>query len=151
MNITIAAVGKMKSRPEKLLWENYLRRINWPLTLHEVEERTPLNTKQLIVREAELLLKSVVPGTFIVAVDKSGKNFSSPSLARFFQECISDNRKYITFIIGGAEGRNNTILDQANLIMSMGKLTWPHLLARCMLLEQIYRSQCILTNHPYHR
>ena len=151
MKITIAAVGKMRSRPEKLLWDNYLRRINWPLTLYEVEERKPLDTKQLIVREGELLLKAVLPGALIVAVDKSGKTFSSPSLARLFQEWISDNRKYITFIIGGAEGLHNTILKQADLILSMGTLTWPHLLARCMLLEQIYRSQCILTNHPYHR
>ena len=151
MKITIAAVGKMRSRPEKLLWDNYLRRISWPLTLYEVEERKPLNTKQLIVKEGELLLKAVLPGALIVAVDKSGKTFSSPSLARLFQEWISDNRKYITFIIGGAEGLHNTILKQADLILSMGTLTWPHLLARCMLLEQIYRSQCILTNHPYHR
>ena len=151
MKITIAAVGKMRSRPEKLLWDNYLRRISWPLTLYEVEERKPVNTKQLIVKEGELLLKAVLPGALIVAVDKSGKTFSSPSLARLFQEWISDNRKYITFIIGGAEGLHNTILKQADLILSMGTLTWPHLLARCMLLEQIYRSQCILTNHPYHR
>lgn len=151
MNITIAAVGKMRSRPERLLWDKYLRRINWPLTLYEVEERNRLNTKQLIAREGELLLKGAIPGAFIIALDKSGKNLSSPSLARLFQEWIADNRKYITFIIGGAEGLNNKILDQADLIMSMGTLTWPHLLARCMLLEQIYRSQCILTNHPYHR
>ena len=151
MNITIAAVGKMRSRPEKLLWDNYLRRINWPLTLYEVEERKPLDTKQLIVSEGELLLKAVLPGAFVVAVDKSGKTFTSPSFARLFQEWISDNRKYITFIIGGADGLNKTILNQADLIMSMGNLTWPHLLARCMLLEQIYRSQCILANHPYHR
>ena len=151
MNITIATVGKMKSRPEKFLWDKYIRQINWSLTLIEVEERKPLNKKQLIAREAELLQKALLPETYIVALDKSGKNFSSPSFARLFQEWISDNRKCITFIIGGAEGLNNTILNQADLIMSMGSLTWPHLFARCMLLEQIYRSQSILTNHPYHR
>ena len=151
MNITIAAVGKLKSGPEKLLWDKYLRRINWSLTLHEVEERRPLNRKQLIKREAELLLKSTIRDTFLIALDKSGKYFTSPSFAQLFHKWSSDNRKCITFLIGGAEGLNDSILGRADLIMSMGTQTWPHLLARCMLLEQIYRSQCILTKHPYHR
>jgi 23S rRNA (pseudouridine1915-N3)-methyltransferase len=119
--------------------------------LYEVEERKPLKTKQLVAREAELLSKVVKPNAFIVAVDKTGESYSSLSFAQFFENSISDNLKYITFIIGGAEGLNNSILRQADLILSMGAMTWPHLFARCMLIEQIYRVQCILTNHPYHR
>ena len=151
MNITITAVGRMKSRPERILWDEYLRRITWPVTLHEVEERKALKPKILISQEAKLLSRAIPRGAFVVALDKSGKAFSSRSFAQLFQDWINEKRKFITFIIGGPEGLDNTILSEVDLKLNMGDQTWPHLLVRCMLLEQIYRAQCILTNHPYHR
>jgi 23S rRNA (pseudouridine1915-N3)-methyltransferase len=121
------------------------------VTLHEVEERKPLEPKTLISREAELLSRAIPRGAFVVALDKSGKSFSSRSFAQLFQDWINEKRKFITFVIGGPEGLDNTILSEVDLKLNMGDQTWPHLLVRCMLLEQIYRAQCILTNHPYHR
>ena len=89
----------MKSRPERILWDEYLRRITWPVTLHEVEERKALEPKILIAREAELLSRAIPRGAFVVALDKSGKAFSSRSFAQLFQDWIDEKRKYITFII----------------------------------------------------
>jgi len=151
MNITIAAVGRMKSGPEWILFNKYLRRITWPLTIREVEERRPLKKQQLMAREANLLTNAVPTGAFLIALDKSGKSISSGSFARLFQDLRSENQRDIAFVIGGTEGIDTSLLSQANLKLSMGAQTWPHLLARCMLLEQIYRVQSILTNHPYHR
>ena len=141
----------MKAGPERLLWDEYLRRISWPLNLKEVEERKPMRNKDLIAREGELLLNSIPSDAFLVALDRSGKSISSQSLAQLFQGWILDNQKNICFVIGGVEGLKSSLIDQANLRLSLGSQTWPHLLVRCMLLEQIYRAQCILTNHPYHR
>ena len=151
MNITIAAVGRMKSGPEWILFNKYLRRITWPLTIREVVERRPLKKQQLMAREANLLANAVPTGAFLIALDKSGKSISSDSFARLFQDLRSENQREIAFVIGGTEGIDTSLLSQANLKLSMGAQTWPHLLARCMLLEQIYRVQSILTNHPYHR
>ena len=151
MNITIAAVGRMKSGPEWILFNKYLRRITWPLTIREVVERRPLKKQQLMAREANLLTNAVPTGAFLIALDKSGKSISSGSFARLFQDLRSENQRDIAFVIGGTEGIDTSLLSQANLKLSMGAQTWPHLLARCMLLEQIYRVQSILTNHPYHR
>ena len=151
MNITIAAVGRMKSGPEWILWDKYQRRITWPLTIREVEERRPLKKQQLIKQEAKLLIDAVPTGAYLIALDKSGKSISSDTFANLFRDWMSENQRDIAFVVGGAEGIDNSLLSMANLKLSMGAQTWPHLLARCMLLEQIYRVQSILTNHPYHR
>ena len=141
----------MKSGPERVLWDKYERRITWPLTLREVEDRKPQRKQQLMKREAKLLTDAIPTGAFLIALDKSGKSISSGSFARLFQDLRSENQRDIAFVIGGTEGIDTSLLSQANLKLSMGAQTWPHLLARCMLLEQIYRVQSILTNHPYHR
>ena len=141
----------MKSRPERILCDEYLHRIRWPVTLHEVVERKALKPKILVAREAELLSRAIPSGAFVVALDISGRALSSRSFAQLFQDWINEKRKHITFVIGGPEGLDNTLLTKVDLKLNMGDLTWPHLLVRCMLIEQIYRAQCILTNHPYHR
>ena len=151
MHITIAAVGRMSSEPEKLLWEKYFCRIKWPLTLREVEEKKPLKKQQLLQREYELLAKVVPHRALLVALDKSGSPSSSTDFAQLFQDWSTNNQREVTFVLGGTNGLANSLLTQANLKLSMGNQTWPHMLARCMLIEQIYRAQCILTNHPYHR
>ena len=141
----------MKSRPERILWDEYLRRITWPVSLHEIEVRKTLEVKTLIAQESKLLSKTIPQGAFVIALDKSGKSFSSRSFSQLFRDWSNNKQKYITFVIGGPEGLDSAFLSEADLKLNMGKQTWPHLLVRCMLLEQIYRAQCILTNHPYHR
>ncbi len=102
-------------------------------------------------REGELLLDSVPPGAATVALDRRGKMLDSQAfadrLARWRDTSISD----IAFLVGGAEGHGEALLSQADLVVSFGAMTWPHLLARAMLAEQIYRAQQLLAGHPYHR
>ncbi len=151
VKITIAAVGRIKAGPEKVLWDQYARRLTWPLALKEVEERNPLKPAKLKQKEAELLLSAVPSGACIVALDKAGKAYSSRNLAAQFDRWMNDGPSDIAFVIGGAEGLDKSILDQAALKLAMGAMTWPHMLARVMLIEQTYRAQCILGNHPYHK
>ena len=141
----------MKAGPEKDLWDQYSRRLNWPFDLKEVEERKPLKPAQLMKREGELLLAVVPKGATLIAVDRSGKNLSSPDLAAKFRSWMDEGTGDVCFVIGGAEGLHNSVLQKAGHKLALGALTWPHMLARCMLIEQIYRAQCILSNHPYHR
>ena len=133
------------------MWDQYAKRLKWPLDLKEVEEKKPLKPAQLMKREAELLNNATPKGATLIALDRSGRNLSSPVLAKKLQSWMDDGVGDVCFVIGGAEGLHQDVLSKANLKLALGSLTWPHMLARCMLIEQIYRAQCILSNHPYHR
>ena len=151
MNITIVAVGRLKSGPERDLWDNYARRLSWSIQLREVEEKKPLPTEQMRDREGALLLDAVPNGAKVIALDKTGKSLPSHSFAECFQAWMTNGIRDVAFLIGGSDGLSLAAVTGADLRLSMGSQTWPHMLARCMLLEQIYRAQCILTSHPYHK
>jgi 23S rRNA (pseudouridine1915-N3)-methyltransferase len=151
MNITIAAVGRMKAGAEKSLWDDYAKRLGWSLTLKEVEEKKPLKPPQMKIKEAGLLLDALPKGALLIAMDRNGRPLSSPAFAKKLGAWQDDGIRDIAFVIGGSDGLDKSVLDQAQLKIAMGEMTWPHMLARVMLLEQIYRAQCILSNHPYHK
>ncbi len=151
MKITIIAVGRLKSGPEKYLWDDYARRLTWSVQLREVEEKKPLPPKQMREKEGALLLEKVPSGAVVIALDQLGRSFSSNQFAQHFQAWMTDGVRDVTFLVGGSDGLSSEAITRAQLRLSMGEQTWPHLLARCMLLEQIYRAQCILGNHPYHK
>ena len=151
MKLTIACIGRAGRGPERDLYEHYAGRIRWPLTLRELEEKKKLPPAELVRREGELLLGAVPDKAVVVALDRRGKVVDSEAfaqrLARWRDEGISD----VAFLIGGADGHGEPLLQKASLVVSFGAMTWPHLLARAMLAEQIYRSQQLLAGHPYHR
>jgi 23S rRNA (pseudouridine1915-N3)-methyltransferase len=149
MEITIAAVGRMKSGPFKAVWDDYAKRITWRVSLREVEERRPLGPAELKAREAELLGKAIPERATVVALDAAGRAIDSRTLANRLNTWQEAGP--VAFVIGGAEGLDEKLLKDASFVLSLGPMTWPHMLARTMLIEQIYRAQCILTNHPYHR
>lgn len=149
MEIVVAAVGRMKAGPTRTLWDDYAKRITWPLTLREVEEKRPLSGAELKTREAELLRKAMADKAFLVCLDGRGKTIDSRAFAKKMDEWRETGP--IAFMIGGADGLDDALIKQASFVLSLGAMTWPHMLARTMLIEQIYRAQCILTNHPYHR
>lgn len=151
MNIIIAAVGRLKSGSEKHLWDDYARRLTWSVQLREVEEKKPLPPKQLRQREGALLFEKVPSDALVIALDQSGKSLSSIHFAERLQAWMIEGIRDVAFLVGGSDGLSPDVLARAHLRLSMGAQTWPHLLARCMLLEQIYRAQCILGNHPYHK
>ena len=151
MNITIAAVGRMKAGAERSLWDDYAKRLNWPLILKEVEEKKPLKPAQLKIKEAELLLGAVPKRAMLIAMDRSGRELASTDFAKKLGAWQDDGIGEIAFVIGGSDGLDGSLLDKAQLKIAMGAMTWPHMLARVMLIEQIYRAQCILSHHPYHK
>jgi len=153
MRIMIAAVGRAKAGPEKALFEHYAARLQQPfsLQLKEVEEKRPLQGAELKRREAALLTAAVPKGALMVALDERGKSLSSPAFAEKIGGWRDEGMRDLAFLIGGADGLDESIRKQARLTMSFGAQTWPHMLVRGLLAEQLYRAQCILGGHPYHR
>jgi 23S rRNA (pseudouridine1915-N3)-methyltransferase len=154
MRILIAAVGKAKAGPERALFDQYLRRLNWPVALQEVEERRALPAARRREREAELLLGALPRGgdrPVVVALDARGTTLTSEQFAGRLAEWQDRGVQVVAFLIGGADGLATAARDRADLLLSLGSMTWPHLLVRVLLAEQLYRAQSIIANHPYHR
>lgn len=152
MHITLAAIGKAKQNtPYSQLFEEYARRLPWAISVRELEEKKPLPTEQRKEREAALLLEACADAQRIVALDERGKDLTSSAFARTLGEWQQGGDSRIAFIIGGQDGLHENIRQRADLLLSFGRLTWPHMLVRPLLAEQLYRAYTILTNHPYHR
>jgi 23S rRNA (pseudouridine1915-N3)-methyltransferase len=150
MRVTICAVGRLKAGAERDLIDKYAKRIQWPLDIVEVDERRKLSPAELKSREGELIAAALPDGAIRVALDERGKTL--PSTA--FSDKIGnwrDQGRDIAFMIGGAGGLAPALRDNADMVLSFGTATWPHMLARVMLVEQVYRAQEILAGHPYHR
>jgi 23S rRNA (pseudouridine1915-N3)-methyltransferase len=129
----------------------YAGRIAPPPVIVELEERRRLPAAVLKAREADLILGALPPAARLVALDERGVAWSSDTLAERIAAWRDQGLPELAFAIGGADGLAGTILDRADTTLSLGPMTWPHLLARSMLLEQLYRAQQILAGHPYHR
>lgn len=151
MRLLVAAVGRLKPGPLRDLQDLYARRIAWPLTLREVEERRKLPPPDLQAREGELLLAAIPARATIVVLDEHGRTFDSRSFAERVADWASSRAEGVAFLLGGADGHGEAVRARADVLLSLGAMTWPHLLARIMLLEQLYRAQQILAGHPYHR
>lgn len=149
--ITIVAVGRLKSGPLRELCEEYRRRIPLPLEIREVEERRPVSGGERKAREGQLILAALPKGAFAVALDERGKSYDSAGFARQFAAWRRQSGDNLAFMLGGADGLAPAVLEKAAQHLAFGTMTWPHLLARAMLLEQLYRAHTILTGHPYHR
>jgi len=159
MKLAICAVGRAKPSPERELTELYLERARGAgpqigvgsADLIEVDERKKLEPAELKVREGELLLAAAPKGAIIIALDERGKNLKSSELARVIEGRRDQGAPAMAFLIGGADGLSDAVRQSADLTLSLGKATWPHMLVRAMLAEQLYRAITILTGHPYHR
>lgn len=151
MKITIVAVGRMKSGPLETLCRDYADRLPWSLAVMEVEAKKRLEGGALKAEEAALIAARVPNGAVLVALDERGRGLSSQALARRIGDWRDQGRGEICFVIGGADGLDASIRDRADLTLAFGPQTWPHMLARVMLIEQVYRAERILAGHPYHR
>ncbi len=151
MRLLIAAVGRARAGAEKTLYDNYVRRLPWPVTLKEVEARGRMAKAQRRKLEAGLLLKTVPRGATVVALDTSGNPLTSEAFAEKIAAWRDQGVGDLAFLIGGADGHGAQVLERADYALSLGPMTWPHLLARVMLAEQLYRATSILAGHPYHR
>jgi 23S rRNA (pseudouridine1915-N3)-methyltransferase len=145
--ITIVAVGKDKSDALISLNKEYLKRTPWKVDFVEIMPKKILEASLQKAHEAELILKKIPANAVIVALDEKGEMPTSPEFAKMID--ISDQE--IAFVIGGAHGLDKLILTRAKKVISFGRVTYPHMIARMLLVEQIYRAHTILNNHPYHK
>jgi 23S rRNA (pseudouridine1915-N3)-methyltransferase len=155
MRVHICAVGRLRNGPERELIDDYLTRFDrtgrnmglGPVTLHEVEDKKGGGMQA----EAVLLERALPANATIIALDERGKLLKSPEfsnkIATYRDNGISD----LAFIIGGADGIAKPLRDRAAFRLSFGQMVWPHMLARVMLTEQLYRAASILAGSPYHR
>jgi 23S rRNA (pseudouridine1915-N3)-methyltransferase len=156
MRITLVAVGRAKAGAMRDLFEDFAGRLNpaqgyGPLILKEVEERRPLAPAELKRREAALLRAAIPAGARLVALEVHGKALSSEDFAARLGHWRDEGLADLAFIVGGAEGLDPELSAVADLTLSLGPMTWPHMLVRVLLAEQLFRAQSILTGHPYHR
>lgn len=151
MRTLILAVGRFRTGPERDLFDSYARRLHPPPDLVEVEERRKLDAARRVAREAELLITHVPPGAFVFALDGTGRTLSSEALAQRIGRLRDAGTPAACFIIGGADGLGTPVLDIAGMVLSLGPMTWPHMLVRTLVVEQLYRAEAILSGHPYHR
>ena len=138
MLLHIVARGKIGRSPEADLVERYLKRIAWPTKLTELPDRGGK-------------IPDAAPASVTVVLDERGEPLSSTELARMLERWRDGGKREARFLIGAAEGHDDAQRAGADLLLSFGPATWPHLLARVMLAEQLFRATSILANHPYHR
>ena len=148
MRIRLIAVGRMRRGVERDLYENYRQRLRWEVDLREIDDRKTGGSKE---REGEAILAAVPDGSVLLALDERGRDMSSGALAKKIGTWRDTGISDLAFAIGGADGLSDEVRQEADLLLAFGSATWPHLLVRGMLTEQLYRSQQILSGYPYHR
>jgi 23S rRNA (pseudouridine1915-N3)-methyltransferase len=159
MRVVIAAVGRLKSGPERELAAAYRKRaeaIGRSLGLRDIEvveiRESRAQDAERRRTEESIAIANIIPDRAIVVVlDERGENLDSAALAALLQRWRAEDHPAVCFVIGGADGLAQTLRDQAKLRLAFGAATWPHQLARVMMLEQLYRAATILSGHPYHR
>ena len=137
MLLHVIARGKIGHALEADLVERYLKRIAWPTKVTELSERGPL--------------PPAPPNSVSVVLDERGQALSSTELARKLEAWRDGGKREVRFLIGAADGHDEAARTEADVLLSFGRATWPHLLVRAMLAEQLFRATSILANHPYHR
>ncbi|KQS02149.1 50S rRNA methyltransferase [Sphingomonas sp. Leaf357] len=138
MLLHIVARGRIGRSPEAELVARYLKRLSWPTRITELPDTGGK-------------LPPVEPQTRIVMLDETGEVMPSKAFAEKLGRWRDDGVRETRFMIGAADGFDDTDRAQADLLLSFGRATWPHMLARAMLAEQLWRATSILANHPYHR
>ena len=134
----IIARGKIGRSPESELTDRYLKRINWPIKITELPDRGGL-------------LPDAPPNSVTMVLDERGKALTSREFAKKLEGWRDSGKRETRFLIGAADGHEEELRGKADLLLSFGPATWPHMLVRAMLAEQLFRATSILANHPYHR
>jgi len=155
MRVHVCAVGRLRAGPEHDLITDYMTRFDrtgrslglGPAQIIEVEDKK--GGKQST--EADLLRRAVPKSAMICALDERGPILTSPEFAQKLAKWRDAGRQDVAFLIGGADGIDPNLRDEADQLLSFGKMVWPHMLARVMLSEQLYRAASILSGAPYHR
>ena len=145
MDTIIISSGIFSKGPEHDLWNKYIKRLFMKPKLIEVPEGSSKNSFTSVV------MKNIKEEAFIVGLDERGKLFSTIDLSNWIEGLKLRSVKKLCFLIGPADGLSDDLRSKCDLLLSLGKMTWPHLLVRGLLAEQLYRIQQIERGHPYHR
>lgn len=160
MQLGIIAVGRMTKGPELELAARYGERtqatgaplgLTGARTVEFAESRAQTAAARKAEEGARILAAAGERDGVIVALDETGKLLSSREFAGRIAAWRDDGRRAVHFAIGGPDGHARDVLDRADLVLSLGRMTYPHQIARVLLAEQIYRACTILAGHPYHR
>ncbi len=159
MKITVACVGKIKEKFYAMAIDEYKKRLSayCDIEIFQVDDEkapetlSPAQEEQLRSREAKKLLKGIKDNCFVIALDIGGKQLDSVELSRFIDNTLMRGGSHLVFVIGGSLGLGREILERADFRLSFSKMTFPHMLMRVILLEQLYRSQMISHGRPYHK
>jgi len=151
VEVHLIAIGRARRGPEQALFAHYAERLRHPFKLVEVEEKRPLSGAELQDREAALLLAAIPEGAAVIALDERGKHLDSPAFAKTLADWRDRGVRSTAILIGGADGLTDAVRARADLVLCLGKMTWPHMLVRGLIAEQLYRAQQIDAGHPYHR
>ena len=160
MSTQILCVGKMKDKPYRQMADEYLKRLSRYGKYEECEVpdlpepasgSSAALEEQLKTREGEALLAKIRPGDRVIALTIGGKLRSSEELAKHLADQKTGGVSSLVFVIGGSLGLGKNVLARADEEMSMSPMTFPHRLARVMLLEQLYRAEKINANERYHK
>lgn len=159
MKLAIAAIGLLKTGPEKDMAADYEKRIVAtgrqaglaPLAIQDWPESRGATAELRKAEEAKLLWSSVPADAMAILLDERGKSCSSVDFARLIETEAQKATRQLSFLIGGPDGHAPDSSNKSRHVLSFGPMTFPHRLLRVMLLEQIYRAVTIIVNHPYHR
>jgi len=155
MRVRIVAVGRLKPGPERDLVDDYLTRFArtgrasglGPAEVTEIDDRKGGGP----TAEAALAARAIPAGAPVLALDERGARWSSPDFAARLAAWRDAGTSDLAILIGGADGLDPALRDRADATLSLGAMVWPHMLARAMLAEQLYRAATILAGTPYHR
>ena len=159
MRLTIAAVGRSRESPEQALADLYAERARAlapklgvaKIELRIIETSRAAAPQARTLEEAQKLAGKIPAGAHVIALDEAGRGMSSEAFAGHLRKLADTGVRDVVFVIGGPDGLAPSLRDSAQERLAFGSQTWPHLLVRAMLIEQIYRAFAILSGHPYHR
>lgn len=149
MRLSIAAIGQSRHAPEQKLAEGWFTKLPYKGQMTELQSKLPQGQKRRD-DEGTRLLATTPENALIIAMDPNGRDTSSEELAVFIRKHRDAGARDAVFAIGGADGHSDAFLSRADFTMAFGRQTWPHMLFRAMLAEQLFRAEMILAGHPYH-
>jgi 23S rRNA (pseudouridine1915-N3)-methyltransferase len=150
VKIAVIAIGKARRDEAAALFDHYAKRIRSTIDVRELPEARGRTADERMGREGQAIVDVLPKNAAVVALDPRGKAMTSETFAAFLGKTAESGRG-VAFVIGGADGLAVAVRERADVVLSFGIMTWPHLMVRAMLAEQIYRAETILAGHPYHR
>jgi 23S rRNA (pseudouridine1915-N3)-methyltransferase len=155
MNITLLMIGNTSEAFVQDGYEIFMKRLKHYIKVKEIiipdiKDRKHLNVEQVKDKEAILILEKLASSNYSVLLDERGREFSSVEFSGFMQKSMNAGIKELTFIIGGAYGVAESVMQKADLTVSLSRMTFTHQFIRLLFIEQLYRAMTILKNEPYH-